>query len=319
MALKKKNLTRDQIQNILVLVALVVAMAVFTCINSDFLSFVNLHSVLLTACTVGVIAIGECTAIMSGYFDMSAGMVAALGGVLAATVMQANGNAALAVLVGLLVGLLCGAIAGFTVSFLGMNAFITTYAMQEIYRGILYLMTDGFAVRMIGDQFTSFTKWGSLKVFGVIQFPIVAMIALYVIIGLFLKYRKLGRSIYLCGGNQRCAKICGINVHLVQMFVFLLCDTLAAFAGMMYASRVGSANAFLSETVVSEAIASTIVGGTSMAGGKGNLFFTFIGVCIVYVVKNGLIMCGLPDFYQYIAIGVILFVAVMLQSERKKS
>ena len=74
-----------------------------------------------------------------------------------------------------------------------------------------------------------------------------------------------------------------------------------------------------SETVVSEAIASTIVGGTSMAGGKGNLFFTFIGVCIVYVVKNGLIMCGLPDFYQYIAIGVILFVAVMLQSERKKA
>ena len=317
MALKKKNLSRDQIQNILVIVALIVAMGVFTAINKDFISLVNLHSVLLTAVTVGIIAIGECTAIMSGYFDMSAGMVAALGGVTAANIMILNGNAFLGVICGLLVGLLCGSIAGFTVSFLGMNAFITTYAMQEIYRGILYLLTDGFSIRLIGEDFLSYTKWGSMKLLG-IQFPIIAMIVLYVLVGLFLKYTKLGRSIYLCGGNQKCAKICGINVHLVQMFVFLLCDTLAAFAGMLYASRMNMAPAFLAETIVSEAIASTIVGGTSMAGGKGNLLFTFIGVCIVFVVKNGLIMCGLPDFYQYIAIGVILFTAVMLQSDRKK-
>lgn len=322
MTLKKektlRTLSRDQIQPVIIVLTLIVVILIFTAINSSFLSFGNLHSVLLTAVPVGMIAIGECAAIMSGYFDMSAGMVAALGGLTAASVMHANGSVALAVLAGLAVGLLCGSLAGACVSYLGMNAFITTYAMQEIYRGIIYIFTDGFPISLFGADYSAYTKWGQMKVFNVLQFPILVLIILYVLVALFLKYRRLGRSIYLVGSNARCAKICGINLHLVQMFVFLLCGTLSAFAGMIYASRIGSAPAFLGETIVTEAIAATIVGGTSLAGGKGNLGLTFVGVCIIYVVKNGLIMCGLPDFYQYIAIGVILFVAVMMQGDRKK-
>ena len=313
-----KTLSRDQIQPVIIILTLIVAILIFTAINSSFLSFSNLHSVLLTAVPVGLIAIGECAAIMSGYFDMSSGMVAAMGGLAAASVMHANGSVPLAVLAGLAVGLLCGLLAGLCVSYLGLNAFITTYAMQEIYRGIIYIFTDGFPISLFGADYTPFTKWGQMKVLNFLQLPILVLIILYVLVSLFLRYRKLGRCIYLVGSNANCAKICGINLHLVQVFVFLLCDVLAAFAGMIYASRIGSAPAFLGETIVMEAIAATIVGGTSLAGGKGNLGLTFVGVCIIYVVKNGLIMCGLPDFYQYIAIGAILFVAVMLQVDRKK-
>ena len=313
-----KTLSREQIQPAIIILTLVVVILIFTAINSSFLSFANLHSVLLTAVPVGLIAIGECAAIMSGYFDMSAGMVAAMGGLSAASVMHANGSVVLALLAGLAVGLICGLLAGMCVSYLGLNAFITTYAMQEIYRGIIYVFTDGFPISLFGADYSAYTKWGQMKILNFLQFPILVLIIVYALVALFLKYRKLGRSIYLVGSNAKCAKICGINLHLVQVFVFLLCDVLAAFAGMLYASRIGSAPAFLGETIVMEAIAATIVGGTSLAGGKGNLGLTFVGVCIIYVVKNGLIMCGLPDFYQYIAIGAILFIAVMMQADRKK-
>ena len=314
-----KGKKKEQIQPFIIIFTLVAVSLIFTIINPRFLSGQNFHSILLTSVTVGIIAIGECVAITAGYFDMSVGMVAAMGGLIAATVMKATGSTLLAVLSGIALGLVCGTLAGLCVSVLHMNAFITTYAMQSVYRGIIYIFTDGFPISMHHPEYDNYTKWGQMKLFGFLQFPIFVLIVLYVLVALFMRYRKLGRSIYLVGGNSKCAEICGIKLHVIQIFCFLLCDTLAAIAGMLYASRMGSANAFLGETIVMEAIASTIVGGTVMGGGKSNLALTFIGVLIVYCVKNGLIMCGLPDFYQYIAIGIILFVAVCLQIERTKN
>lgn len=317
--LRDRKLSRSQVQPVIIILTLIVACLVFSFVNRNFLKLSNLHSILLTAVPVGLIAIGECACIMAGYFDMSVGMVAAMGGLTAAFLMKATGSVFLAVLGGVGLGLVCGVLAGLCVSYLNMNAFITTFALQSIYRGVIYIVTEGFPVSMFGEEYASFTRWGQLRVLGNIQFPIVALIVIYVVLALFLKYRKLGRSIYLVGSNQKCAHICGINVRGVQMFIFLLCDVLAAISGMLYASRVASAQPFMGELMPMEAIAATIVGGTSLAGGKGNLALTFIGVLLIYVVKNGLIMAGLPDFYQYIAIGVILYLAVLAQVEHKKN
>ena len=143
------------------------------------------------------------------------------------------------------------------------------------------------------------------------------MLILYVLVQLFLSYRKLGRSIYLVGGNQYCSHICGINVRAVQMFIFIICDVLAAFAGMLFASRMSSAAAFLSDTTTLESIAATVVAG--VVAGRGNMFVSFIGVLIIFTLKNGLVMVGLPDFYQYLAIGVVIYLAVMVQAEHKKN
>lgn len=315
--LKEKKLKITSSSPIITAAILVCLCLIFTSINRTFLSATNMLSILLNSVMVGIIAIGECVCIMSGYFDMSVGMVAAIGGLVAAYIMQATASAFLAVSGGLIIGLICGLLAGFLVSYLDMNAFITTFALQSVYRGVIYIMTDGFSVPLFNEEYACFTKWGHLRIAG-IQFPIIAMLVLYVLFALFLKYRSLGRYIYLCGSNQKCAYICGISLHKVQMFVFVVCDMLAAFAGMLYASRLSTANAFLADTIGMEAIAATIIGGTSLAGGKGNLAFTFVGVLIVYVLKNGLVMIGLPDFYQYIAIGLVLFLAVLIQVERKR-
>ena len=312
-----KKMTPQQLQPIILAAVLVVMLLVFTIMNPNFITWTNLHTILLTSVTVGIITIGQSVCKLANYFDMSVGLVGAMGGLAAAMVLEAGGAVGTAVLAGLAVGAVCGLLAGFLVSFMGMNAWVTTFALSSAYRGIVYIFTDGFPIPLFDAVYQPFTKWGSMMVGGQIQFPIIVMVVLYVLMQLFLSYRKLGRSIYLVGGNQYCSLICGINVRAVQMIIFVICDVLAAFAGILFASRMSSAAAFLSDTTTLESIAATVVAG--IVAGRGNMFVSFIGVLIIYTLKNGLVMVGLPDFYQYLAIGIVIFLAVMVQREGKNN
>ena len=312
-----KKMTPQQLQPIILTVVLIAMLIVFTSINSSFIGWTNIHTILLAAVTVGVMTIGQSVCKLANYFDMSVGMVGAMGGLAAAFVLTNGGSVALAVVAGLAVGVVCGLLAGFLVSFVGMNAWVTTFALSSAYRGVIYIFTDGFPIGLYEDAYIPFTKWGTGMVADAVQIPIIIMVVLYVLVQLFLSYRKLGRSIYLVGGNQYCSHICGINVRAVQMFIFILCDALAALAGMLFAARMKSAAAFLSDTTTLESIAATVVAG--VVAGRGNMFVSFIGVLIIFTLKNGLVMAGLPDFYQYLAIGIVIFLAVMVQTERKKN
>ena len=312
-----KKMTPQQLQPIILSIVLVVMLIVFTIMNPNFITWTNLHTILLSAVTVGIITIGQSVCKLANYFDMSVGLVGAMGGLAAAMVLTNGGSVPMAILAGLVLGAVCGLLAGFLVSFMGMNAWVTTFALSSCYRGIIYIFTDGFPISLFTDNYLPFTKWGSLMVGGKVQFPIIVMVVLFVLVQLFLSYRKLGRSIYLVGGNQYCSLICGINVRAVQLFIFVLCDMLAAFAGMLFASRMSSAAAFLSDTTTLESIAATVVAG--VVAGRGNMFVSFIGVLIIYTLKNGLVMVGLPDFYQYLAIGIVIFLAVMVQREGKNN
>ena len=312
-----KKMTPQQLQPIILTIVLIVMLIVFTAINPNFIGWTNIHTILLSAVTVGIMTIGQSVCKLANYFDMSVGMVGAMGGLAAGFVLQAGGSVPVAVLACLAVGVVCGLLAGFLVSFMGMNAWVTTFALSSAYRGIIYIFTDGCPIGLYDNMYQPFTKWGSMMIGGKLQFPILVMVVLYVVVQLFLSYRKLGRSIYLVGGNQYCSHICGINVRAVQMFIFVLCDALAAFAGLLFAARMSSAAAFLSDTTTLESIAATVVAG--VVAGRGNMFVSFIGVLIIFLLKNGLVMAGLPDFYQYLAIGIVIYLAVMVQTERKKN
>jgi len=312
-----KKMTPQKLQPIILTIVLIVMLIVFTAINPDFVGWTNIHTILLAAVTVGIMTIGQSVCKLANYFDMSVGMVGAMGGLAAAFVLTNGGSVPVAFLACLALGVVCGLLAGFLVSFMGMNAWVTTFALSSAYRGVIYIFTDGFPIGLYDDIYLSFTNWGTSMVAGKIQLPIVIMVLLYVLVQLFLSYRKLGRSIYLVGGNQYCSHICGINVRAVQMFIFVLCDTLAAFAGLLFAARMKSAAAFLSETTTLESIAATVVAG--VVAGRGNMFVSFIGVLIIFTLKNGLVMAGLPDFYQYLAIGIVIFLAVMVQREGKNN
>ena len=315
---KPAQIRKRQLQPVIIIATLALLCALFGILNPNFISPSNLFSILLASVMVGMMAVGESMCIIAGYFDMSVGMVASLSALALAYTLTGTHSLLLALLLGVLVAAACGLLAGLLVSYLRLNAFITTFALQSIYRGIIYILTNGLPIPLMGEEFSAFTSIGQYKLFGAIQFPIIAMLLVYVMAALFMKYRRLGRSIYLVGGNPKCAQISGISLHKIHLLVFVVCDVLAGLAGILYASRMATAQPFLSETIAMEAIAASVVGGVSMMGGKGNIAMTFLGVLIIYIVKNGLTMVGMPDFYQYIATGLILYVAVLAQMTRKE-
>ena len=310
------TISKDVLQKLITVGALVVLLIFFSSMSEYFFTAKNMMSILLTATSVGLIAIGQTLCLVSREFDMSVGMVAAMGGIIFTMLIKDAGwSIPLAFLAAIAFGLCSGAIVGFCVGRLHTNSFITTFSLLQIYRGILFILTNGMPISVSGNN--AFKVLGTYKIFG-IQLPILIMIFAYVLFAFIMKYTKIGRAVYCVGGNPEAAHISGLNVANTKLFGFMVVSTLAALAGVLFASRVSSGQPFIGDLYAMDAIASAVVGGTAMSGGKGTVFGTFIGVMIVNVIQNGLIMIGMPSFYQYIATGLIMFVAVLIQTERKK-
>jgi ribose transport system permease protein len=273
-------------------------------------------AILLSASTVSYIAAGQFMVLLGGQFDMSVGNVAAMGGVIYTMLVVAGVSVPFAMLLALGFGALSGFIAGVCVSRFNTNAFITTFAQLQIYRGILFVLTGGSTISVKPND--AFRFIGTYKVFGVIQMPIVIMVVIFISFWFILKYTKLGRSIYCVGNNAEAAKISGINVPKTITFSFMMTGFFAALSGVVFASRVNSGQPNLGTTYALDTIAAAVIGGTVMSGGKGNIWGAFIGIMVVYVIQNGLIMSGLDSYYHYIFTGLIMFFAVLAQREKTK-
>ena len=307
---------KDRRQQVTIGLALVALIIVFSSISPYFFSRDNLLTILLTATSVGLIAAGQFLCLVTRNFDMSVGNVAAMGGVVFTMLIKnLNFSVPMALTTTLAMGLASGLIVGFSVAVLKTNSFITTFAMMQIFRGILFVLTTGQPITM--PAMPEYRFVGTYRLFGVVQLPILLMVLVFIGVFFILKYTKLGRSVYAVGSNPEAAHICGINVAKVQIFCFSVVAVLAALAGALFASRVNAAQPNVGAMYAMDSIAASVVGGTAMSGGKGNIWGVFLGVMIVNVVQNGLIMVGLDMYYQYIVTGLILFFAVLAQSERK--
>lgn len=311
-----KTVSRDLLQKLITIGALVALIIFFSSMSEYFFTANNMMSILLTATSVGLIAVGQTLCLVSREFDMSVGMVAAMGGIIFTLLIKDAGfSIPMALMVAIAFGLLSGAIVGICVGRLHTNSFITTFSLLQIYRGILFILTSGMPISVSGNE--AFKILGTYKVMG-IQLPILIMVIAYLAFAFIMKYTRIGRAVYCIGGNPEAAHISGINVANTKLFSFMVVSTLAAIAGVLFASRVSSGQPFIGDLYAMDSIAAVVVGGTAMSGGKGTVGGTFIGVMIVNVIQNGLIMIGMPSFYQYIATGLIMFVAVLIQTERKK-
>ena len=314
----RKRITRDQRQNIIIVLALIVLMLFFGILSPYFLKPSNLVTLLVAAVPLGLIGIGECACLLTGSFDMSVGMVASLAGVVWTMLITELGMPTYAAFfIGLAVGVLSGLFAGVSVACWHMPAWMATYALFQIWKGLIYILTDGEAIRMTTYQ--SFKYLGQHKIFGTpITWAVVILILAFVIMHLVLRFTKLGRDLYVVGGNVEAARNVGVRIRRSQIFVFVLSGGLSALAGLLFASRSGSGQPVIGEMYAMQAIAGAVVGGTSMAGGKANMAMTFVGIMIVVCLQNGLNMIAVPSFYQHIATGVILVLAILVQTDRPK-
>ena len=314
----KRRLNRDKRQNIIILAALVVLMLVFGILSPYFLKPANLAALLVAAVPLGLIGIGECGCLLTGAFDMSVGMVASLAGVIWTMLITELGVPTYAAFaIALLFGVLSGLFAGVSVAFWHMPAWMATYALFQIWKGVIYILTNGEAIRM--TTYKAFKFLGQHKIFGTpITWAVVILILAYLAMYLVLRFTKLGRDLFVVGGNLEAAKNVGIRIRFSQTFVFVLSGALSALAGLLFASRSGSGQPVIGDLYAMQAIAGAVVGGTSMAGGKANMAMTFVGIMIVVCLQNGLNMIAVPSFYQHIATGVILVLAILVQTDRPK-
>ncbi len=286
---------------------------VFGLITPHFFSVNNLVNIGQTLAVVGIVAIGETLVLIAGGVDISVGSVAALTGVLVSMLWN---NDLLPIWwcvgAGLLSGALIGGLNGFIVTRLKINPLITTLGMFSIIRGLAFVLSGGQTNQFQNVQ-VQFLGRGNL---GGIPFSLILMLVLYAIFILVLRQTALGRNLYAIGGSPMASRLAGIAVNRHLLIVYILSGLFASLGGILIASQLASGTPQAAVGLEFTVIAAVILGGTSLAGGKGTLVGTLMGVVILRTLDNGLILAGMSSYYQEVARGLVLLLAVGLDQIR---
>ncbi|MCI3902823.1 substrate-binding domain-containing protein [Streptomyces spectabilis] len=294
------------------LVVLVVAMSL---LSGDFLTTQNLLNVGVQAAVTAILAFGVTFVIVAAGIDLSVGSVAALSAtVLAWSATKEGVPVWLALILAVATGLACGVVNGLLVSYGKLPPFIATLAMLSIGRGLSLVISQGSpiafpeSVSKVGD-----TLGGWLPV------PVLVMVAMGLITAVILARTYLGRSMYAIGGNEEAARLSGLRVKRQKIAIYALSGLFAAVAGIVLASRLVSAQPQAAQGYELDAIAAVVIGGASLAGGVGKASGTLIGALILAVLRNGLNLLSVSAFWQQVVIGVVIALAVLLDSLRRRT
>lgn len=303
--------TIDKAGMLLVLLLLLIVCSIFV---PNFFSAANFKNVGLAVTTIGIISCTMLLCLASGDFDLSIGSVVAFAMVICPVVMAKSDNIMLGIGVALVLGAVVGFVNGFVVAQLGINALITTLATMQIVRGLAYITTGG---RTVGVMQPDFFVLGTSAWLG-IPVPVWIMILCFVVFGLLLSRTTFGRNTLAIGGNSEAARLAGIPVVRTKIIIFTLQGLFAAFAGVILASRMASGQPSAGMGLELEVIAACVLGGVSLTGGIGSIWYVIAGVLIMGVVQNSMSLLNLPTFYQYVVRGAILLAAVLLDRFKQK-
>ncbi|MCX4400601.1 substrate-binding domain-containing protein [Streptomyces sp. NPDC059837] len=294
------------------LIALVIAM---TALSGDFLTTDNLLNIGVQAAVVAILAFGSTFVIVSAGIDLSVGSVAALSATVLAWMATSEGVPVwIAVILSVAVGIACGLVNGFMVAYGKLPSFIATLAMLSVGRGLSLVISQGSpiafpsSVSHLGD-----TLGGWLPV------PVLVMVAMGLITAVILGRTYIGRSMYAIGGNEEAARLSGLRVKKQQLAIYALSGLFAAAAGIVLASRLSSAQPQAAQGYELDAIAAVVIGGASLAGGTGKASGTLIGALILAVLRNGLNLLSVSAFWQQVVIGVVIALAVLLDTVRRRA
>ena len=273
----------------------------------NFFSLANMKGLALAVSMTGMVACTMLFCLAAGDFDLSIGSVVACAGVIAAVVMNQTGSIAAGVSVALAFGAVVGVTNGFVVARLQINALITTLATMQIVRGLGFIVSGGSAVGIGQDAFFSLGD----STFAGIPTPVWITAACFAVFGFVLNRTVFGRDTLAVGGNPEAAHLAGIAVARVKVIIFTAQGVMAAFAGIVLASRVTSGQPNTSLGFELEVISACVLGGVSLTGGVGSMAFVIAGVLIMGIVQNAMNLLNVPTFYQYVARGLILLAAVL--------
>jgi ribose transport system permease protein len=299
-----------------ILIALVLLVVVLAIATPNFLTPYNLGVVARQASFVGLVALGQTLVLLIGGIDLSVGAAAGLSAIIGSLLLTQAGVHPYAVLpLTAVFGLGLGLLNGFFVAVLRLNPFIVTLASWEIFAGLTLVITEGYPIRPLGEDFRVF---GQGSIFGV-PVPVVIFLVAGGFLAWVLTQTRFGRDIYAVGGNRDAATLVGIRAARVEFIVFGLAGLFAALAGILYASRMDSGQPSVGEGWLMGAITAAIIGGTSLRGGQGTIVGTILGALLMAVLANGIVLMNVSGFWERVIIGLVVLVAILVDLFRRRT
>ena len=296
-----------------VFLALLALCLLFSITSSHFLTTENIFSVIRSFSFVAIIALGETFAILTGGIDLSVGSMLGFCGCVSALAMNSQWAWPIAVLAGLLAGAFLGFCNGQMITRLKLPPFIVTLGMYSMARGLTFVITRGWPVSNLPQ---GFMKLGQ-GYWWIVPLPVIFMVLAGLAAGVFLNHTATGRYLFAIGGNETAASLSGIPVDRIKVLVYTLSGVASAVAGILLIARLGVAQPTSGVGYELDAIAASVIGGTSLMGGKGTVLGVLIGAAIMGVLRSGLILLGLSAFWQQFALGAIIILAVAMDRFRK--
>ena len=273
-----------------------------------FLTRANLLAILISMSVEVIIAVAMTSLLISGGFDLSVGSVLCFSGLISAIFWRAGVPPVIAIIGGIGSGALIGVFNGVVVSIIGITPFVATLASLNIFRGIVYILTQGKSIAGLPDAYRFL---GQKTLFGV-QMPIIFAIILVIIGDTVLRRFRFFRQNYYIGGNEKAARLSGINVTRMKIINYMLTGLFAGFAGVVQAGRLGSAMVTSGEGMEMRVLTAVIIGGASLSGGEGTILGAFLGSVLMALVTNGVNILGVNVYWQTFIVGITLLIAVLI-------
>lgn len=296
-----------------VIVPLAVLIIIFSCTSDIFLTTNNLLNITRQISIKGLLGIAMTFVIITGGIDLSVGSVIAFSSTLTASAIKDYQLPVLAaVVIGIAVGTLTGLVNGILIAYVNMPAFITTMGTMTILRGLGYIYTQGYPIYDLPQGFRAIGQ-GNI---GIIPVSAVILVVVAILAFMILSKTVFGRHIYAVGGNIEAARMAGIRVKRVQLYVYMISGFISGIAAVVQGARVGSGLPTIGQGFEMDAIASVVIGGAAMAGGSGTILGTLLGSLILGVLDNGLSLLNVDSYVMNVISGVVVILAVLIDQVR---
>jgi ribose/xylose/arabinose/galactoside ABC-type transport system permease subunit len=293
---------------------LVFLSAVLWALTPHFLTVSNLLNIAQQTSINAIVAAGMTFVIISGGIDLSVGSIVALSGVALGTALQAGQPGIVAVVAAVAVGIASGLVNGLLVSFGRLPPFIATLGMMSVARGSALVLTEGRPISGFSEGF----RWVATGSLGPIPAPVIITLFVYAIAHVAITRTTFGRYVYAIGGNEEATRLSGVAVRFHKTAIYAVSGLMSAVAAVVLTARLNSAQPIAGMMYELDAIAATVIGGTSLMGGEGSLFGTLVGALIMGVLRNGLNLLGVSSFLQQIVIGGVIVGAVLVDTLLKR-
>ena len=309
---KSKVLKLLTSQPFILFIFIILVAVVTNSINSKFLTWGTINSILGQAAGLGLVSAGATVLVISGHFDISTGRMVGLSMCAMAIMLNAGMNPVFVSLLGILICVACSVFNGAVSVAFGAPSFVVTLATQNIYYSIALLLTNGYMQTLYGKYRTL----ASYNIFGV--FPLIYLILIlgFVCIYVLLRHTRTGRHVYAIGTNERAAYISGVNLKLSKLKFFLISGVLVGVASMVMLSRISAAQATTGYGMETEAIGAVVIGGSSINVGKGGVVGTFMGVILLSMISTAINMLHINAFYEYMVYGIVILLALAITAVR---